>query len=293
MPQVRRGRDHVATLRVLQAGDEPALEAFLSGHADSSMFLRANARAAGLVDHGRPLEATYIAAFEGDRITAVAAHCWNGNILVQAPRQLNDVVRAAVARSGRAVAGLLGPWEQVVAARQALGLEHAPTAPTGRDELFSLTLSNLIVPEPLRARRVTCRRSDAADLDLLVAWRVAFNVESLGHTDGPDLRARSREDVTRTHEAGSIWMLLAGSEPVSCSAFNSRLPDMVQIGGVWTPPALRGRGYARSVVAGSLLDARRDGVTRAVLFAEDPAAKRAYLPLGFRVVGDYGLILFT
>ncbi len=73
-----------------------------------------------------------------------------------------------------------------------------------------------------------------------------------------------------------------------------RLPEIVQIGGVWTPPALRGRGYARAVVAGSLVAARKRGVQHAVLFADplNPAAKRAYLSLGFRIVGDYGLVLF-
>ncbi|MGH7535470.1 MAG: GNAT family N-acetyltransferase [Gemmatimonadales bacterium] len=282
----------MATLRLLNPSDEPALEAFLSRHADSSMFLRSNARTAGLEDCGAPLQATYVAAFEDGRITAVAAHCWNGNLLVQAPAHVQDCVREAVARSGRRVGGLIGPWEQVAAARRALGLEHAPTAVAGRDQLFSLRLADLIVPEALGAGRVICRRTATAELDLMVEWRVAFNVEALGQTDGVDLQARSREDVIRTHQDGSSWVLFDGATPVSYSAFNSRLPEVVQIGGVWTPPALRGLGYARGVVAGSLMDARREGVRRAVLFAQDTGAKRAYLAIGFRVVGEYGLILF-
>ncbi|HEY6061485.1 MAG TPA: GNAT family N-acetyltransferase, partial [Gemmatimonadales bacterium] len=80
--------------------------------------------------------------------------------------------------------------------------------------------------------------------------------------------------------------------PVAFSAFNAALPDIVQVGGVWTPPELRNRGYGRAVVAGSLLDARSRGVTRAVLFAEREDAKRAYVGIGFRVVGEYGLLLF-
>jgi hypothetical protein len=47
------------------------------------------------------------------------------------------------------------------------------------------------------------------------------------------------------------------------------------------------------VVVGSLLDARNDGVTRAVLFAEREDAKRAYRGIGFRVVGEFGLVLFS
>src|ERR1051325_3085990 len=82
------------------------------------MFLRANARSAGLVDEGEPLQATYAAAIEGGSITGVAAHCWNGMVLVQAPAHAPDVARAAVRHSGRAITGFSGPWSQVVAARK-------------------------------------------------------------------------------------------------------------------------------------------------------------------------------
>ena len=79
------------------------------------------------------------------------------------------------------------------------------------------------------------------------------------------------------------------------SAFNAALPDMVQIGGVYTPPALRGHGYGRAVVAGSLLEARADGVERSILFtaAGNAPAQRAYRALGYRVVGRYGVVVFA
>lgn len=69
---------------------------------------------------------------------------------------------------------------------------------------------------------------------------------------------------------------------------------MVQVGGVYTPPEFRNQGYARSVVAGSLLEAREKGVGRAILFTgtEMNAAKRCYESLGFTPAGDYGLVIF-
>jgi uncharacterized protein len=69
----------------------------------------------------------------------------------------------------------------------------------------------------------------------------------------------------------------------------------VQIGGVWTPPALRGKGYGKSVVAGSLLAARSQGVKRAILFTGDnnQAAQAVYRGIGFLPTGEkYGLVLF-
>ncbi len=284
-------------LRLLRPGDEPALDTFLARHADTSMFLRSNARSAGLVDRGQPMQATYVAVLDGERIRGVAAHCWNGMVLVQAPdgADAGAVAREAVRRSRRTVTGFSGPWSQVVAAREALGLGAAPTTKDSRDELYVLDLARLVVPPELASGTLRCRHPTESELALLVDWRVRFAVEALGATDGPDLRQASTDDVRLQHDRGTDWLLLAGAAPVSYSVFNAMLPHIVQIGGVWTAPEFRGRGYARSVVAGSLLSARKQGIERAVLFADpaNEAARRAYLFLGFRVTGDYGLVLLA
>jgi len=280
-------------LRSLHAGDEAALEAFLLQHADFSMFLRSNALAAGLDYHGHALEADYVAAFEGDRIVAVAAHCWNGMVLVQAPEQVAAVARAAVAHSGRAVTGTSGPAEQVVAARTALGLDDRPTPKFGREELFALDLADLVVPAPLADGRWIARPPHDVELDLVIDWRVDFMIEALHRSAGAGLRDEAAALMELVHGRRSHWLLLDAGRPVAYSAFNARLPDIVQVGGVWVPVDLRGRGYGRAVVAGSLLDARAQGVRRSVLFAERDDAKRAYRGLGYAVVGEYGFVLFT
>ena len=284
----------MAELRLLLPGDEAALEAFLVAHADSSMFLRSNARAAGLVDGGQPLQATYVAALEDGRMVGVVAHCWNGMILVQAPAHVAALAAEAVRRSRRAATGFSGPWAQVVAARAALGLATAAAVKDSRDELYALDLDRLVVPRALASGAVRCRHPEPEELDLLTRWRTSFAVEALGAADGPELRRASRADVLLHHARGSDWVLEAGDKLVACAVFNATLSDIVQLGGVWTPPALRNRGFGRAVVAGSLVAARQQGVLRAVLFADpaNAAAGRAYLALGFQTVGDYGLVLF-
>jgi predicted GNAT family acetyltransferase len=62
---------------------------------------------------------------------------------------------------------------------------------------------------------------------------------------------------------------------------------------VFTPQALRGRGYARAVVAGSLAQARSAGVARAVLFTPRPDAVAGYRAVGFEQIGRYGVVLFA
>ena len=77
--------------------------------------------------------------------------------------------------------------------------------------------------------------------------------------------------------------------------FNATADDTVQVGGVWTPPALRNRGYGRAVVAGALLTARAEGARRGVLFTAETnvAAQRAYEALGFARSGDWALVFLA
>lgn len=257
------------------------------------MFLRANARAGGLAYQGKPLQADYVAAFAGERIVAVAAHAWNGMVLLQAPEWIEAVARGVVQRSGRVVTGISGPTGQATVARTALGLDDRPGPKFGREELFALDLADLVVPAPLADGRWVCRPPRDDELDLVIGWRVDFTIEALHRAPGPGLRDEAAALMGLVHERRSHWLLFDAGRPVAYSAFNAVLPDIVQIGGVWTPPELRGRGYGRAVVAGSLLDARARGVTRAVLFAEREDAKRAYRGLGFSVVGEYALLLFS
>ncbi|UJR78314.1 GNAT family N-acetyltransferase [Sandaracinus amylolyticus] len=288
----------MTSIRLLAPGDEARAEAFLVAHAESSMFLRANLRAAGLVDEGEPLQGTWAAAFDADRIVAIAAHAWNGMIIVQAPVALPDVVHAVVQATrarGREIAGFAGPHDQTVGAREALGLSRRPTTLDSPERLYALELGAMRVPASLTTGALRVRRTRDDDLDRCASWREDYCVELLGRTRDAALARSARADVELLHRRGNAFVIEHHGEPVAYSAFNARLPDMAQVGGVWTPVALRGRGYARAVVAGSLLVARDEGATRAVLFTAEinVAAQRAYEALGFEVRGAFGLVLFA
>jgi uncharacterized protein len=279
-------------LRTLKADDEARLEQFLSTHRDTSMFLRSNARQAGLVYTGQRLGATYVAGFSGGELVGVAAHAWNGLILIQAPIEAAAIARACVEASRRPVAGLTGPLAQVHAARTALGLAAAPTSLEEDELLFVLDVGPLRLPTGAASGGVTCRPPLASERDTLRGWRVAYEVECLGRRDSPELRARSAEWIDAQLDEAVIWVAVSEGRPVSLSAFNAALPDIVQLGGVYTPPELRGRGYARAAVAHSVRTGRARGATRAVLFTSNPSAMRTYEAVGFRRSGEYGLVLF-
>ncbi len=281
------------TIRMLRPGDEGLLEAFLLPRVATSMFLIGNMRNVGLADHGRRYQGAYAAAFEGGQITAVAAHYWNGNLILQAPRHLDALQRAAVAASGRPIQGIIGPDEQVAAARTMLEIDDSLVRLDETEKLYSLSLADLRVPEGLRSGRLRGRRIEPRDLDLIVPWHVAYDQEALGEVDSPELRAEERDAVQSLMQEGRTWILEDRGQPVATSSFNTSILEAVQIGGVWTPPELRSRGYGRAAVAASLLDARNEGAATAILFTsqDNIPAQRAYEALGFRHIGEYRLLL--
>jgi RimJ/RimL family protein N-acetyltransferase len=281
-------------IRRLIPGDEAAVENFLALHADSSVFLRANLQAAGLVYNGKSLEGVYVGAFDAGALIGVAAHYWNGALILQAPEHAGILAGAAAEASGRIIVSLLGPWAQLCAARTALDATEWPTSHASREVLFRLPLTDLRVPAALAAGSLTCRRSRPSDLEWLADWRMAYLAEALGVADTPDNRARHLPMLRLSHETGDLFVLEENGCALSTCAFNAQAGDRVQIGGVWTPPEWRNRGYAQAVVAGALLLARDSGSAIAVLFTgeNNSAAIRAYQKIGFAAVGDYGLVFF-
>jgi predicted GNAT family acetyltransferase len=281
------------TIRILEPGDEEALEAFLLPRIETSMFLVGNMRTAGLRDEGQRYGGTYAAAFEEGRIVGVVAHYWNGNLVFQAPAHLHSLWRLAASASRRGIQGLIGPSVQVDPVKAALHLDEAVVQMDETENLYSLRLDDLLVPETLRSGLVRTRRAEPKDVELLTAWSVAYSVEALTEEDTPALRRQVRSRTERSVAEGETWLLEAEGRSVACSSFNTAFREAVQVGGVYTPPELRDRGYGRAVVAASLLDARAEGVGTGILFTgvNNLAAQKAYAALGFRHIGDYRLVL--
>ena len=216
-----------------------------------------------------------------------------GNLVLQAPDHVEALLAAILATPVRPVCGLLGLSDQIGRALEVLDWSDAQIQLDEKEGLYALPLAELVVPEELRDGRICGRRIDRRDLDRASAWRVDYCVEALGAEETPELRDESRADMAASLERGDTWVLEDGSELVAMTSFNATTREAVQVGGVWTPPELRGRGYGRAAVAASLLDARAEGVERSILFTGDdnvPAVK-AYAALGFQRIGDYRIVL--
>jgi uncharacterized protein len=285
--------------RILQAPDQPTLEAFLCKHKDSSMVLRGNLLADGIEDNGGRFAGVYAGAFDaGGALRAVAAHyrIW-GNVFPQAESDeaLDAAVRCAVDASGARVRGLIGLRPLVRRAIAYLELRAVPCKYDANEGLYALDLEQLRKPALLLDPEVELRALQPSDEGFFLEWLRDYEVNLLGAPDDDALRADCRADFERKLASGEPCLLTHAGIPRAKTEFNARLPDMVQVGGVYTPPAQRGRGYARAAVALSLLEARARGAGRAVLFTGDDnrPAIGAYRAIGFRRIDDFAIVLFA
>jgi GNAT superfamily N-acetyltransferase len=149
-------------------------------------------------------------------------------------------------------------------------------------------LGELLPPSP--GPEGTARLATGTDRDLVARWFGAFARE----VGDPPRQDHSRAAAERLGYGGvTVWE--AGGVPVSVAGRTRAVAGMVRVGPVYTPPALRGRGYAgaaTAAVSGAALDA---GLREVVLYTDlaNPTSNALYERLGYRPVEDRVVLSFT
>lgn len=132
------------------------------------------------------------------------------------------------------------------------------------------------------------RRADLDDLDLLAVWESEFHREA-----GPDQpfdpqqhRAAMRR---RLQDSRPYWLWEAEGEPTSMLAESAPAGGVVRLQLVYTPPAMRGHGFASACVAEvSAQVLARPPVKACTLYADlaNPTSNKIYQRIGYRPVLD-------
>jgi predicted GNAT family acetyltransferase len=234
---------------------------------------------------GNPYEGPpYLAAVEDRKgVAAAAIRTPPYNLVLseaEDPRAV-ELFAADISEDPRAIPGAMGPvgvvdrfaqaWHQITG--QAL-------RETVRQRIFRT--GGVSVPEGVPGR---ARKAVAADRDMLVRWIEAFGREALG--DLP--RQGPERQVERRLEGGeeAFWLWEDG-QPVSLAGYGGRTPNGIRIGPVYTPPHVRGRGYAGALVGEVSRRLLEAGFRFCFLFTDlaNPTSNRLYVRLGYRPVRD-------
>ncbi|OED46495.1 GNAT family N-acetyltransferase [Leisingera sp. S232] len=277
-------------IRRAEQGDLQAIEGFLAPRAATSMFLSGNLRDHGLNAVGHPKATSVWLSEDASGLNGVFGLTEDGFLTFEAPG-IGPAAGGALRRAldGRRIAALNGEARQADAMLEVLNVDWEQIGFSDTEPHFRLPLKDLQLP----SGGSTLRPMHPEDVPLITEWRHAYDKEVFGSADLPEIRQRSTGRAEELVESGRGRILELGGLPVAMTAFNAALPEIVQIGGVFTPPGQRSRGFARRAVALHLAEVHEEGVQEAILFASGAAAVRAYQKLGFQRIGDYRIIEFS
>lgn len=136
----------------------------------------------------------------------------------------------------------------------------------------------------------SARAATMDDLSLLVAWHAAFEQE-VGMIKVP---TPLEERVSRRINDRQLSLWVDDGAVVALAGANALPASSARVGPVYTPPELRGRGYAQAVTAAASLRVQSDEPRIVFLFtdAANPASNKTYQRIGFRHIADHAHWLF-
>jgi predicted GNAT family acetyltransferase len=200
------------------------------------------------------------------------------NLVISTPRD-EAALRALVDAVDDDVPGVTGTTPEVYAFADLWG---RPYHVVHENNVFEL--DRVVPPCPASG---TYREKQPADTELLLDWWQAFIEEALPHEPiGP----RDRTIIDRR----SIGIWEDDGRAVSMCGYGSPTPNGMRIGPVYTPPELRGRGYASALTA-EVSQRQLDAGWRFCFLYTDranPTANKIYERIGYRKIAEAAAIAF-
>ena len=195
-------------------------------------------------------------------------------------RGSDDAIRLLAAAIDEELPGVVGAVPEVEGFVAALGAQAEPRV---RQGIYALR--TVRPPRPVAGRP---RPATRADRPILLDWWRAFGIEALGESE-PDENPIARNiDHKLSEPAGGIALWEVDGRPVSAVGFGSPTPTGVRIGPVYTPPELRGRGYASALTAHVSAEQLAAGRSFCFLYTDlaNPTSNKIYADIGYERVCD-------
>ncbi|MEV5979057.1 GNAT family N-acetyltransferase [Streptomyces sp. NPDC052114] len=169
-------------------------------------------------------------------------------------------------------------WEKHTGATATAGVEQ---------RLYRLGTLTPPAPGPKGRARV----AGDADRDLLARWHEEFG-EAVG--ERPAMAPGEWADARIAYGGVTLWETPDGT-PVAMAGATRLVAGQIRVAPVYTPAALRGRGYggaATAAVSRAALDA---GAAEVLLFTDlaNPTSNGLYQRIGYRAVRDYAQYEFV
>jgi predicted GNAT family acetyltransferase len=284
-------------IRNVDTEDLERVRGFLEAHVETSLFLLSNLAIFGprLGEHWN--SGNYRLVEEAGRVVAVFCLTRRGNLLVQAAGRadLAEAILEACESEPLEVCGVVGEWPVAAALWDLLLADPRFEAGPGcsKDVLYRLPLSREMAAGAERVPTgMTVRPLDAGDFEQWERLNTAYLAEM--RLPLPVVDAAHEAEFARRARARWWWGTFVGAELAATVALNAAYGSVGQVGGVYTRPADRKKGYARAAMLQMMEDSRDlHEFDKLILFTgeDNLSARRLYESLGFEVSGAFGLLL--
>jgi uncharacterized protein len=143
---------------------------------------------------------------------------------------------------------------------------------------------------PLGAARAATRD----DRPLLLEWLAAFGEEALEEGDPGRIEAVKIVEQRLGADDGGFLLWEDAGEQVSVAGWGGPTPNGIRVGPVYTPPPLRGRGYATALTAELSQRLLDEGRSFCFLYTDlaNPTSNAIYERIGYVRVGESAMIAF-
>ena len=281
-------------IRHVTDSDLEPVRAFLESHVDTSLFLLSTLSTLGPRLGSHLNSGNFRIVEEGGKIVAVCCLTRRGNLLVQAAgrRDLAEQILEACEAEAIEIRGIVGEYATAEALWDLLRADprFEPTHSL-KDVVYRLMLKSVGTGPESDSLRVR-----ALDINDFLQWeqlnRAYFAELSLPLQASMEQR---RTDFLVRVRSGLWWGAFDDDyELVSIASLNATYGSMGQVGGVYTRPADRRKGWSQAVMRLLIEDCReRLDFDKLVLFTgqDNIAARRLYESVGFEVAGAFGLLL--
>ncbi|WPO73088.1 MULTISPECIES: GNAT family N-acetyltransferase [unclassified Streptomyces] len=193
-----------------------------------------------------------------------------------------DILARQLADSGHALPGVVADRDTAEAFARAWEKHTGATATPGhRQRLYRLAA--LTPPEPAPPGRA--RLADDGDRALLERWHGEF-AEAVG--EPAVMGSGAWVDSRLAHGGVTLWETPDGT-PAAMAGVTRRIAGQVRVAPVYTPAALRGRGYGGAATVAVTRAALDAGAAEVLLFTDlaNPTSNGLYQRIGYRPVGDF------
>ncbi len=269
---------------------ERAGDFLVAREAEHNLMLGVAAQVRSMPDHFADPPSFGVVTDAAERVVAATMRTPPFNLVLSEVDDPAAIDLLAENLAGERLPGVSGPKEVVARfAERWSALTELRTRIDLSERIFRL---DRLVP-PARAASGSPRLAEPRDRELVARWLVAFGEEA---TPGQPTQAEpiALADRWIAREYRTLYLWEDDGQVVCMVGAGGETPNGVRVGPVYTPPELRGRGYATTLTAAVSQDQLDRGHRFVTLFTDlaNPTSNRIYQAIGYRPVRDVDVVAF-